>query len=152
MVVGLGLLGSTLCLLGIVFGASTGIINNAALCGTWFLTCQLLHGAFQATGGPVNTAIMGNWFSSKNRGYIFGIWTCHQYIGDIVAALASAYIIHSGYDWRLCITIPAIVNGLWAFVNFFFIPNRPEELGIETEASKAASIGVYFTTYYLFPV
>lgn len=52
-VVGLGLLGSTICLLLIVFGASTSIISNVALCGTWFLTCQLLHGAFQATGGPV---------------------------------------------------------------------------------------------------
>lgn len=54
VVVGGGLLGSTLCLLLIVFGASTSIIHNIALCGTWFLSCQLLHGAFQATGGPVS--------------------------------------------------------------------------------------------------
>jgi OPA family glycerol-3-phosphate transporter-like MFS transporter 1/2 len=58
VVVGLGLLGSTLCLLLIVFGASTSIISNVALCGTWFLTCQLLHGAFQATGGPVSFLII----------------------------------------------------------------------------------------------
>ena len=57
VVVGLGLLGSTICLLLIVFGASTSIISNVALCGTWFLTCQLLHGAFQATGGPVTDLI-----------------------------------------------------------------------------------------------
>jgi OPA family glycerol-3-phosphate transporter-like MFS transporter 1/2 len=43
-VVGGGLLGSTLCLMFIIFGASTSIISNAALCGSWFLTCQLLHG------------------------------------------------------------------------------------------------------------
>jgi OPA family glycerol-3-phosphate transporter-like MFS transporter 1/2 len=52
-VVGGGLLGSTLCLFLIALGASTGIIKSAAACGSWFLTCQLLHGAFQATGGPV---------------------------------------------------------------------------------------------------
>jgi sugar phosphate permease len=52
-VVGIGLLGSTLCLLLIVYGASTSIVHNVALCSTWFLTAQLLHGAFQATGGPV---------------------------------------------------------------------------------------------------
>lgn len=50
-----GLFGSTICLLLIVFGASTSIIGNAAICGSWFLTCQMLHGAFQATGGPVRT-------------------------------------------------------------------------------------------------
>lgn len=52
-VVAAGLFGSTLSLLAIDFGASTSIITNAALCGSWFLTCQLVHGAFQATGGPV---------------------------------------------------------------------------------------------------
>lgn len=51
-VVGAGLIGSTICLLLIAYGASSSIINNVALCSTWFLTCQMLHGAFQATGGP----------------------------------------------------------------------------------------------------
>eukprot|EP01036_Dinobryon_divergens_P032819 gene32818-42486_t len=137
VVVGLGLLGSTICLLLIVFGASTSIISNVALCGTWFLTCQLLHGAFQATGGPVNTAIMGNWFPAKGRGLIFGLWTCHQYIGDIAAALASGYLLYAGYDWRWCIVVPAVINGIWAFINFYLVPNTPEEFGVVTEASVA---------------
>jgi len=58
-VIGGGLLGSTACLLLIIFGASTNIISNVALCGTWFLTCQMLHGAFQATGGPVSRGGLG---------------------------------------------------------------------------------------------
>lgn len=124
-----GLAGSTICLFLIVFGASTSIIHNAAICGTWFLTCQLLHGAFQATGGPVNTAIMGNWYSSKGRGLVFGLWTCHQYVGDIAAAIASGYLLHNGYDWRWCIVIPAIINGIWALINFFQVPNRPSDKG-----------------------
>jgi len=132
-----GLLGSTICLLLIIFGASTSIIHNVALCGSWFLTCQLLHGAFQATGGPVNTAIMGNWFPAKGRGLVFGLWTCHQYIGDIAAAIFSAYILHNGFDWRWCIIVPAFLNGIWAFINFLQVPNRPSEIGIQTEAEAA---------------
>lgn len=128
-VVAAGLLGSTLCLLAIVFGASTGIIQNAALCGSWFLTWQMIHGAFQATGGPVNTAIMGNWFPAKGRGLIFGLWTCHQYVGDITAAVFSAIILHSGIDWRWCIAVPAVLNGIWAIINFYSVPNTPEEAG-----------------------
>ena len=50
-----------------------------------FVLAQFLHGLFQSTGGPVNTSIMGNWFPKKGRGLIFGLWTCHQYIGDFVA-------------------------------------------------------------------
>eukprot|EP01035_Chromulina_nebulosa_P017236 gene17236-22762_t len=138
-VVGVGLLGSTICLLLIIFGASTSIIHNVAICSSWFLTCQLLHGAFQATGGPVNTAIMGNWFSSKGRGLIFGLWTCHQYIGDIVAAIASGFILHAGYDWRLCIVIPAVVNGAWAFVNFLEVPNKPSDVGLSKAEEENGS-------------
>lgn len=135
-VIGLGLLGSTLCLFLIVFGASTGIVQNVAICGSWFLTCQLLHGAFQATGGPVNTAIMGNWFPAKGRGLVFGLWTCHQYVGDIVAALASAFMLNSGLDWRWCIVVPAVINGIWAIINFLYVPNTPEEAGLVTETSQ----------------
>lgn len=67
-----GLLGSTICLFLIIIGASTSIVKSVAICGTYFLSCQLLHGLFQATGGPVNTAIMGNWFPAKGRGLVFG--------------------------------------------------------------------------------
>ena len=49
-----GLLGSTLCLFLIILGASTSIVHSIAICGTYFLSCQLLHGLFQATGGPVS--------------------------------------------------------------------------------------------------
>ena len=134
-VVGLGLLGSSLCLLAIILGASTYVVSTVSICGTFFLVVQLVHGAFQATGGPVNTAIMGNWFPAKGRGLIFGLWTCHQYVGDIVAALASAYILESGMDWRWCIAIPAVLNALWAIINFAYVPNTPEEAGIVTEIS-----------------
>ena len=79
---------------------------------------------------------MGNWFSDKNeRGLVFGLWTCHQYIGDIAAALASAYIIHAGYDWKLCITIPAIINGIWGIYMWISVPDSPEDRGIDTEES-----------------
>ena len=57
VIIAIGLFGSTLCLLLLVVGASTSIISNVALCGSWFLTCQMLHGAFQATGGPVSVVL-----------------------------------------------------------------------------------------------
>ena len=60
---------------------------------------------------------------------MFGLWTCHQYIGDIAAAVASAIIIRSGYDWRWCIVIPAVINGIWGFINLYRLPNNPAEAG-----------------------
>lgn len=136
-VVGIGLVGSTLCLVSMVLGVSTGIATSATLAAGWFVSTQAVHGLFQATGGPVNTAIMGSWFPKKDRGFIFGLWTCHQYVGDIVAAFAGAIILSSPLNWRYAIIIPLVVNGIWGVVNFLVVPNRPADVGIETEESRA---------------
>ena len=129
---------------------------------------------------------MGNWWPAKGRGLIFGLWTCHQYIGDIVAALAAGILLHGGFDYRWysaepypyqchidfitnininsavsfitlsspidylcnaksssnnfiafqiewhdrCLIIPAVLNGIWAFINFTKVPSTPEEFGL----------------------
>jgi sugar phosphate permease len=131
-IVTIGLLGSTLCLFLIVYGASFIIthVHSYTVCSVWFIMCQLLHGVFQATGGPVNTAIMGAWFThSHTRGLVFGLWTCHQYVGDVVAALVSAYVLSEGVDWRWCVMIPAVLNAVWACVCLWSVPNTPAEAG-----------------------
>ena len=57
-IVGLGLLGSTVCLLLITIGASVPALADSASLGLfWFAGTQFIHGFFQATGGPVNTAM-----------------------------------------------------------------------------------------------
>lgn len=136
-VVGIGLLGSTICLFLITVGSATSIADSATYSLSWFAGAQFLHGLFQATGGPVNTAIMGNWFPKKGRGLIFGLWTCHQYIGDIVAALMGAWILEaSGLDWRYAIIIPMVLNGIWSIVNFLYVPNTPKDVGLETDETR----------------
>jgi len=95
-----------------------------------------VFGFFQSTGGPVGTAVMGNWFcdkqSLKNRGLIFGCWTCHQYMGDITSALCTAYVLNSGMSYWYALLIPAIMNLLWGFLTMKLVPD-PAEVGIVTE-------------------
>jgi sugar phosphate permease len=106
-----------------------------------FVMAQFIHGLFQSTGGPENTSIMGNWFPKKGRGLIFGLWTCHQYIGDIVAALATAAIINAGFAWQYALLLPGVLNGLTGVANFMFLPNKPSEVGLEPAEQKAAASG-----------
>lgn len=94
-----------------------------------------MFGFFQATGGPVGTAVMGNWFcdpeSIKKRGTIFGFWTCHQYMGDITAQLCSAAVLGSGAPYWWALTIPAIANVCWAFLTAQLVAD-PANVGIIT--------------------
>jgi OPA family glycerol-3-phosphate transporter-like MFS transporter 1/2 len=106
------------------------LVGNACILFIYFL-----FGFFQATGGPVGTAVMGNWFcdpdSIKKRGTIFGFWTCHQYMGDISAALVTAWVLGIGCPYWYALLIPAICNVSWAFLTMRLVPD-PYEMGIIT--------------------
>jgi sugar phosphate permease len=142
VIIGVGLLGSTLCLGLIQYFEWIGVVHwNYSLGFSLFVLAQFIHGLFQSTGGPVNTSVMGNWFPKKGRGLIFGLWTCHQYIGDIVAALATAAIISAGLPWQLALLIPGVLNGVWGVVNFYYLPNTPEEIGLEPLEEKKVAPG-----------
>ena len=130
-VVGLGLLGSAGCVLALTMGIWSDVESDS----TWFyhfffLSVWLVHGLMQSTGGPVNTAIMGNWFGAKNRGWIFGTWTCHQYIGNITAAIVATAILHSSWDWTWALIIPAVCNVLWGFWVMTVVPERPKDVNV----------------------
>jgi len=138
-IIGWGLLGSTLCLGLIQYFEWSGIVHSNYSVGFFlFVFAQFIHGLFQSTGGPVNTSIMGNWFPKKGRGLIFGLWTCHQYIGDIAAAVLTVAIIKSGMAWQYALLIPGLMNGVWGIVNFMYLPNEPAEVGLGEDKPKAA--------------
>eukprot|EP00457_Paulinella_chromatophora_P003878 gb/GEZN01003886.1/.p1 GENE.gb/GEZN01003886.1/~~gb/GEZN01003886.1/.p1 ORF type:complete len:487 (+),score=69.93 gb/GEZN01003886.1/:229-1689(+) len=135
-IISMGLLGSSLCLAALLWGIS----STVPVAASWFVAAQTIHGFAQATGGPVNTAIMGEWFGSDNRGLIFGLWTCHQYVGDVIAAFAGALILSLPINWRWVILIPLVINGFWAGVNFFFVPNSPRLAGINYSSNANVKI------------
>jgi len=140
VVLGIGLIGSLLCLGMIWFFWLIDLVHtNYTLGFGAFVFAQLLHGFFQSTGGPVNTSIMGNWFPKKGRGLIFGLWTCHQYVGDIASGLCTAAIVNAGFGWQYALIGPGVLSALWGVVNFFYLPNEPAEVGIFEGDKKPGS-------------
>jgi len=139
-ILAIGLWGSGACLVVMVGAILANLVAvNVLLANAILLFILFLFGFFQATGGPVGTAVMGNWFcdadSVKNRGVIFGFWTCHQYLGDISAALVTAWILGSGADYTWALFVPAIANIAFAFITIRLIPD-PFEVGIVTPEVK----------------
>jgi sugar phosphate permease len=139
-ILAIGLWGSGACLV-----VMTGVILlnlvsiNVSVANVVLLSILFFFGIFQATGGPVGTAVMGNWFcdaeSVKKRGTIFGFWTCHQYLGDVCAALVTAYILNSGYAYWWALFVPAIANILFAFLTMQLVAD-PYDKGIITPEVK----------------
>lgn len=82
---------------------------------------------------------MGNWFCDKksieNRGLIFGLWTCHQYCGDVTAALCTAFVLGAGWNYTWALFIPALTNFGWGFLTMRLIAD-PADIGIITPEVK----------------
>ena len=135
-ILAIGLYGSGICLLLIVVSIWLGLEHMSAMLGNVvILSVYFLFGFFQATGGPVGTAVMGNWFcdpeSVKKRGTIFGFWTCHQYMGDITAALCTAWVLGAGAPYWWALLIPAATNLAWATLTLKLVAD-PVHVGIIT--------------------
>ena len=69
--------------------------------------------------------------------------TARRY-GAAVAAFAGAWILDSDLNWRMAIIIPLVLNGLWAVVNLTCVPNRPQDVNIETEESREQEAAALF--------
>jgi sugar phosphate permease len=140
-VLAIGLFGSSVCLFLIVVAIWFDFEGFSATLGSLFvLSVYFLFGFFQATGGPVGTVVMGNWYcdadSLKNRGLIFGFWTCHQYMGDMAAAFCTAWVLGIGLPYWWALLIPAVANFLWAFLTMQLIAD-PYDAGIITPEVRA---------------
>jgi len=139
-ILAIGLWGSGACLIVMVGAIVTNLVSISVMLGNIVLLSILfLFGIFQATGGPVGTAVMGNWFCDadavKNRGTIFGFWTCHQYLGDISAALVTAWILGTGAPYWWALLVPAVANILFAFITIQLVAD-PYDKGIITPEVK----------------
>jgi len=135
-ILAIGLWGSGACLLLIIAAILLDLVSvSVNLANAVILFIYFIFGFFQATGGPVGTAVMGNWFcdadSTKNRGVIFGFWTCHQYLGDISAALITAWILGTGVAYWWALLIPGLLNIGWAFITMQLVAD-PHDKGIIT--------------------
>jgi sugar phosphate permease len=139
-VLSVGLFGSGACLLLINVALWFDFVGFNMSSGNLFiLSVYFLFGFFQATGGPVGTAVMGNWYcdaeSVKSRGTIFGLWTCHQYCGDITAALCTAWVLGIGLPYWWALLIPALTNFGWAYLTLQLVAD-PYNVGIITPEVK----------------
>jgi len=139
-VLAIGLFGGGACLFLINLSLWFDFLSMSLVFGNGFvIAVYALFGFFQSTGGPVGTAVMGNWFcdrkSVENRGLIFGLWTCHQYCGDVTAALCTAAILATGFDYTWAIFVPAVVNVAWAFLTMRLVAD-PADAGIVTPEVK----------------
>jgi OPA family sugar phosphate sensor protein UhpC-like MFS transporter len=115
--------------LGILFSA----LVNLAMGGIahLFLWTALwgLNGWFQGFGAPVSAVTLANWFSKKERGTFYGIWSTSHSIGEFLTFVGTAAVV-TALGWRYGFIAPGALGLAVAFLVFLYMRNQPETMGL----------------------
>ncbi|MCM8731518.1 MFS transporter [Hephaestia sp. GCM10023244] len=92
-----------------------------------------LNGWFQSAGAPGGVVAMTAWFSNRERGRIYGIWSTAHSIGEgltflVVGTLAALL------GWRFGFWGPGVIGVVTAAGCWWLLRDRPETLGLPTVA------------------
>ncbi|UCE06766.1 MAG: MFS transporter [bacterium] len=93
-----------------------------------------LNGWFQGFGAPTGAVTMANWFSNRERGRYYGIWSTGQNQGEALTFFGSATLV-SIFGWQAGFWGPGIFCILVAVVIYYFLQDRPQTLGLPSVAN-----------------
>ncbi len=133
---------SALC--NVFMGANTAVWAAFALWG--------LNGWFQSFGAPAGVVSLTQWFSVRERGRYYGIWSTAHSIGEGLTFLVVSGLV-SAFGWRFGFWGPGFAIIGVGICCYFVMQDRPETLGLppvnewrseslEGEKTKASAAGV----------
>jgi OPA family sugar phosphate sensor protein UhpC-like MFS transporter len=119
----LGFAGTALCNLGM--GATSHVTAAALLWG--------LNGWFQSFGAPACVVAMTSWFSNRERGRYYGVWSTAHSLGEGLNFLVVGAVV-AAFGWRAGFYLPGalcLAVALWAYA---WVRDPPQALGLPSVA------------------
>lgn len=110
---------SALC--NLAMGFSTTVAAAALIWG--------LNGWFQSFGAPGGVVAMTAWFSNRERGRAYGIWSTAHSIGEGLTFLAVGSLV-AWLGWRWGFWGPGLIGILTAIGAYALLRDRPTTLGL----------------------
>jgi MFS transporter, OPA family, solute carrier family 37 (glycerol-3-phosphate transporter), member 1/2 len=77
---------------------------------------------------------VSRWCGKSKNGLIFGIWNSHTSIGNMLGTYIAAHYVDR--DWSMSFIVPGLIMGIVGFINFIFLVDSPELVGMQHEVSN----------------
>ena len=119
----LGFLLSAICNIGMGFANTVWVA--ALLWG--------LNGWFQSFGAPTSVVAMTAWYSNRERGRMYGLWSTAHSIGEGLTFLAVGTLV-AAVGWRAGFWGPGVIGLAVAAATYLLMTDRPRTLGLPTVA------------------
>ncbi len=88
-----------------------------------------LNSWFQSMGFPPIARLLTHWFSPREIGTKWSIWSCSHQIGSAAAAIFAGYLA-SEYGWRAAFYMPAGIAVIIAIFIYNRVRDTPDEVGL----------------------
>ena len=108
-------------LLNIGMGFSTILWGSVLLWG--------LNGWFQGFGAPTGAVALATWFSNRERGRMYGIWSTAHAIGEGLTFVGVAAVV-TLWGWRAGFWGPGLMCIVVAGGLYWLMQDRPQTLGL----------------------
>jgi MFS transporter, OPA family, sugar phosphate sensor protein UhpC len=92
-----------------------------------------LNGWFQGFGAPGGVVAMTAWFSNKERGRAYGLWSTAHSIGEGLTFFVIGAVV-AYFGWRWGYFVPAVIGFAAAVMMWLLVRDRPRTLGLPTVA------------------
>ena len=114
----------------------SSIVNLAMGWSTVFWVWVLLwglNGWFQGFGAPTGAVALSNWFSNRERGRFYGIWSTAHSVGEGLTFIIVAPLV-SFFGWQAGFWGPGLFGIFTAIGIYVFLKDRPQTLGLPSIA------------------
>src|SRR5690606_27497500 len=88
-----------------------------------------LNGWFQSFGAPGGVVAMTNWFSNRERGRAYGVWSTAHSIGEGLSFLVVGFLV-AALGWRWGFWGPGLIGVATAIRSYPLIQDRPRTMGL----------------------
>jgi len=115
------------------FGVLVSALINIAMGWSTLLWLWIvlwaLNGWFQGFGAPGGVVSLAQWFSNRERGTYYGIWSMAHPLGEGLTFAVLAVLVE-WFGWHAGFLVPGTVCVLIAAIMYVFVEDRPQTLGL----------------------
>ena len=114
---------------GVLFSALVNIGMGFATALWLAVILWALNGWFQGFGAPAGAVALAQWFSNRERGRMYGLWSTAHAVGEGLTFLGVAVVV-TAWGWRAGFWVPGLLCIFVALAIYLLVQDRPQTLGL----------------------
>lgn len=88
-----------------------------------------INGWFQSMGFPPIAKNLSYWFSNKERGFKWSLWSSSHEVGTCLSLILSGFLI-TKYGWESVFYVPAILALVFCYFFYKNLQDKPSSIGL----------------------